>query len=65
MADIERIGVDEARRHVTSNGALLVCAYDDEAKCNKIKLEGSMSLAAFRSRLAALPKDQEIILYCA
>jgi hypothetical protein len=65
MAEIERIGVAEARRHVTGSGALLVCAYDDEAKCNKIKLEGSISLPAFRSRLAALPKDQEIIFYCA
>ena len=65
MAEIERIGVDEARRHVTSGGALLVCAYDDEVKCNKIKLEGSMPLAGLQSRLAAVPKDQEIIFYCA
>ena len=33
MADVERIGVDEARRHVAAGQAMLVCAYDDEAKC--------------------------------
>jgi hypothetical protein len=65
MAEIERIRVDEARRKTSSpGGALLVCAYDDEEKCNKIQLEGSISLADLRARRASLPKDQEIIFYC-
>jgi hypothetical protein len=32
MADIERISVDEAHRKAKANQALLVCAYEDEAK---------------------------------
>ena len=65
MADIERIPVDEARRKTKANQALLVCAYDDDAKCRMINLEGSMSLTTFQSRAGSLPKTQEIIFFCA
>ena len=61
MADIERISVQQA--HAKANQALLVCAYDDEAKYRMFNLEGSISLAAFQSRVASLPKSQEIIFY--
>ncbi len=65
MADIERISVEQAHQKVKANQALLVCAYDDEAKCRKVNLEGSLSLTSFQSRVASLPKTQEIIFYCA
>jgi len=65
MAEVQRISVQEARRKATSNQALLVCAYDDEAKYSKVNLGGSISFAAFQSRLSSLPKNQEIIFYCA
>lgn len=61
MADVERIGVEQA--HAKANQALLVCAYEDEAKCRMFNLAGSISLANFQSRLASLPKTQEIIFY--
>jgi hypothetical protein len=63
MADIERISVEQAHAKVKANQALLVCAYEDEAKCRVLNLEGSISLAGFRSRVASLPKTQEIIFY--
>jgi hypothetical protein len=65
MADIERISVEDARQKVNANEALLVCAYDDEAKCRMANLEGSISLTSFRSRAVSLPKTQEVIFYCA
>ncbi|HET8926159.1 MAG TPA: hypothetical protein VFN26_24460 [Candidatus Acidoferrum sp.] len=61
MADIERISAQQAR--AKGNQALLVCAYEDEAKYQKFNLAGSISLAAFQSRVASLPKTQEIIFY--
>ena len=63
MADIVRVGVEEARRKVTAGQALLVCAYKDEAKCRMLNLDGSISLSTFESRVGALPKSQEIIFY--
>ncbi len=65
MAEVERISVQEARRKVTSNQTLLVCAYDDAEKYKKVNLEGSISFAAFLSRVASLPKSQEVVFYCA
>jgi hypothetical protein len=63
MADIERVSAPQAHTKVTSNQALLVCAYDDEAKCRMLNLEGSISFASFKSRVNSLPKSQEIIFY--
>ena len=65
MPESMRISVDDARRAVQSDRALLVCAYDDEQKCNRLKLEGAITLSSFHSMLASLPKDHEIIFYCA
>ena len=63
MADIERISAQQARTKAKSNQALLVCAYEDEAKCRMFNLEGSISFASFKSRVNSLPKSQEIIFY--
>ena len=65
MADDVRIGVEQAHRDVASGDALLVCGYDDEAKCRKIALAGSISLAELDSRVASLPESKEIVFYCA
>jgi rhodanese-related sulfurtransferase len=65
MAEATRIGVNDAYRRVSAGQALLVCAYEDEAKCRQMQLQGSIPLTQFASRAASLPKDQEIIFYCA
>jgi hypothetical protein len=65
MAEVERISAKEAHGKVHAQEALLVCAYEDEAKCRMINLDGSISLTSFQSRVVSLPKTQEIIFYCA
>jgi len=65
MAEVPRISVEEARRQVAAGEALLICAYEDDAKCSRMKLEGSINLSDLQSRLPSLPKNQEIIFYCA
>lgn len=65
MADVPRIGVPEARRKVEAGEALLICAYPEEAKCRSMRLEGSITLSELQSRLPSLPKNQELIFYCA
>jgi hypothetical protein len=65
MIEAPRIGVEEARGNVTAGEALLVCAYADEAQCNRMKLEGSITLSELQSRQPSLSKDQAIIFYCA
>jgi hypothetical protein len=63
MADINRIDAQQAHTKAESNQALLVCAYEDEAKCRRFNLDGSISFASFKSRVNSLPKSQEIIFY--
>jgi hypothetical protein len=63
MAEIERISAEQAYKKAKANQALLVCAYDDDAKCRMLNLDGSISLGTFQSRVASLPKTQEIIFY--
>jgi hypothetical protein len=63
MADIQRISVQKAHAKTKANQALLVCAYEDEAKCRMLNLDGSISFTSLQSRAASLPKTQEIIFY--
>ena len=64
-ADVERIDVSNARTETVQGRALLVCSYDDDAKCRKGRLEGSIPFARFASMAQTLPKSKEIIFYCA
>ena len=65
MPGVERISAADARRKVQNGEGMLVCAYEDEAKCETMRLEGALSLREFRGTLPSLPKDREIIFYCA
>lgn len=64
-ANVERIDVASARQKVTGGRALLVCGYEDDAKCRKGRLDGSIPYARFEAMAPTLPKSQEIIFYCA
>lgn len=57
-----RIDVAEAREKI-SEGALLVCAYDDEQKCASMKLDGSITRQQLERDKPGT--DTEIVLYCA
>ena len=63
MTEPTRISAEEARRKVISGGAMLVCAYEDDAKFRKMPLQNAISLQDFKTRLPALSKEQEIIFY--
>ena len=65
MADIPRISVQDARESMQSGQATLVCAYEDDDKCRRMRLQNAISFNDFRRRLRILAKDQPIILYCA
>jgi hypothetical protein len=65
-ATMERISPQQAMRDLhAGTGALLVCGYDSDEKFRQNRLEGAISLADLKSRENALPKDGEIIFYCA
>jgi len=60
-----RISPAETRARLKAQPpALLVCAYDDEAKCTSMKIPGSLTLRELLDRLPSLLRTQEIIFYC-
>ncbi len=65
MADVTRVKPAEVYPRVKSGECLLVCAYDSDEAFRAMRLEGAISLREFKSRVAGLPKDQEIVFYCA
>ena len=60
-----RVRPEEIRDRVQSGQALLVCAYDDDEKFKALHLEKALSLRQFKEVQPSLPKDKEIIFYCA
>lgn len=63
MSDIERVSPERVREKVQSGNALLICAYDDDGKYGKMRLQGSIALREFKSGISEIPKDREIIFY--
>lgn len=60
-----RITPQEAYTKVKAGQAILVCGYEDEEKFKALRLEMGISYAGFQAMLPSLPKDREIIFYCA
>jgi hypothetical protein len=65
MAEPKRVKPEEVYPRLKSGAALLVCAYEDDAKFKRLQLQGAISLKEFQLRLPSLAKDQEIVFYCA
>lgn len=65
MALPERIPPALVRRKLESAvKPILVCAYEDEGRCSRMKIPGSLTLREFEERLPLMPWAQEIIFYC-
>jgi hypothetical protein len=65
MPQVSRISVHEAHEAVSSGKALLVCAYEQDEKCDQVALEGAMPLSQFQQRAPSLSKEQAVIFFCA
>jgi hypothetical protein len=63
MTDPIRVAPEEVYKKVKSGKAILVCAYEDEARFKQLQLEGAISFNEFKSKLPSLSKDQEIVFY--
>lgn len=64
-SDVKRVTPEETRRRMASGKAILVCGYEADEKFRSMHLDGAKSWNAFRARLPEIPRDQEIIFYCA
>lgn len=64
-SEVTRVTPEEARRKMDAGQAILVCGYESDEKFHSMHLEGAESLSRFQARLPDIPKEQEIIFYCA
>lgn len=64
MEGVARVSPRETFEKVKAGQALLVCAYESDARFEKYHLEGAISFSDFKSRFPSLPYDQEVIFYC-
>ncbi len=64
MAEVVRVSPADVYQKVKGGKTLLVCGYDDDVKFKQMHLEGAISFAEFKGKLATLPKDQDIVFYC-
>jgi len=62
---VKRIPVPEARALLRSGQAMLICAYDSQEKFERYRLPGAISLKEFESLADSIPKDRQLIFYCA
>lgn len=65
MNDVPRIDVATAHQKAADGEALLICAYEDEKRCQPIRLENSIVMRELMEQLPWLPREQELIFYCA
>ena len=61
----DRIDVEQAQPLVAAGNAKLICAYEDDSKCDQIRLAGAISLRELEAREALMPASTELIFYCA
>ncbi len=65
MSEVSRLSASEVREGVLAGTTMLVCAYDDDAKFERFRLEGGIPLSKFKQDLSGLDKTTRIVFYCA
>ncbi|OGR33065.1 MAG: ArsR family transcriptional regulator [Desulfuromonadales bacterium GWC2_61_20] len=65
MTEVPRITPQEARPRILSGEALLVCAYEDDAKFRLLRLQGAIPYSTFAASLSGIAKARELVFYCA
>jgi hypothetical protein len=64
MEGIVRVSPRETYEKVKAGQAMLVCAYESDARFEKFRLEGAISFNDFKVRFKEMPVMQEVIFYC-
>jgi hypothetical protein len=63
MAATKRVSAADVHGKLQSGQALLVCAYENDAKFRQMPLEGAISFSEFEKRKPTLSRDMEIAFY--
>ena len=63
MSNPKRIDVESAHDLLESGDVRLICAYEDEEKCNKLKLPWAIPFSEFQLMAPTLPAEQNLVFY--
>lgn len=63
MSAPKRVSAQHVHDQLQSGNALLVCAYESDAKFQQTALEGAIAFSEFQRRKASLSRDMEIVFY--
>jgi hypothetical protein len=63
MAAPRRVSAQEVHSMLQRGQALLVCAYESDAKFRDTALDGAISFSDFEKRKPSLSRDAEIVFY--
>jgi hypothetical protein len=64
MEGIARVSAREAHQKVQAGQALMVCAYESDARFAKFQLAGAIPFSKFKELFPGLGVEQEVIFYC-
>lgn len=60
MTEPTRLSPKTVREKVMQGDALLICAYDDAARCEHNRLSGALTLGELQDQL---PDDRQLVFY--
>jgi hypothetical protein len=63
MSAPKRVSAEDVHGKLQSGQALLVCAYESDAKFRQTALDGAIPFSEFERRKSSLPRDFEIVFY--
>jgi len=63
MSAPKRVSAQDVHNKMQSGQALLVCAYESDAKFRQAALDGAISFSEFEKRKPSLPRDLEVVFY--
>ncbi|MBN1333545.1 MAG: rhodanese-like domain-containing protein [Synergistales bacterium] len=61
---VGEINSHDAKWNLSKGNSVLVCAYMEDQKFQKIRLKEAISFRDFASGVRCIPKDKQIIFYC-
>lgn len=62
--DVPRVSIQDALAATKDEHAVVVCAYDDQQKCEEMRVKNGWTLQEFQNKQDDLPKDTRLVFYC-
>jgi rhodanese-related sulfurtransferase len=62
--EVPRISIQQALAAAESDEGIVICAYDDQQKCEDMRVKNGWTLKELQQKQNDLPKDTRLVFYC-